>query len=187
MQRFLGIDLGGETIKLAELVQNHGVLSFSRKWLVEHRKDPTVALRLLLNEIDWNSLDGVACTGRLGRLLAIERVPLKTAIASGFSQLYSDLKNATVVSIGSHGFAVLEIRSSEHQILRENSRCSQGTGNFLRQLVERFNLTVQQASELCESVTSPAALSGRCPVILKTDMTHLANRGESRSKILAGL
>ena len=33
----------------------------------------------------------------------------------------------------------------------------------------------------------PAPLSGRCPVILKTDMTHLANKGEDRGRILAGL
>jgi activator of 2-hydroxyglutaryl-CoA dehydratase len=32
-----------------------------------------------------------------------------------------------------------------------------------------------------------ASLSGRCPVILKTDMTHLANKGENRAQILAGL
>jgi activator of 2-hydroxyglutaryl-CoA dehydratase len=46
---------------------------------------------------------------------------------------------------------------------------------------------VEQASALCENVTDPAPLSGRCPVILKTDMTHLANKGEDRHRILAGL
>ncbi len=54
-------------------------------------------------------------------------------------------------------------------------------------LVERFDLSIEEASELCEAVEDPAPLSGRCPVILKTDMTHLANKGESRARILAGL
>jgi predicted CoA-substrate-specific enzyme activase len=72
-------------------------------------------------------------------------------------------------------------------VLRENNRCAQGTGNFLRQLVERFSLSVEEASELCVGVDDPAPLSGRCPVILKTDMTHLANKGEERSRLLAGL
>ena len=40
---------------------------------------------------------------------------------------------------------------------------------------------------MCERVEDPAPLSGRCPVILKTDMTHLANKGEDRARILAGL
>jgi predicted CoA-substrate-specific enzyme activase len=94
---------------------------------------------------------------------------------------------STLVSIGSHGFSVLELRDSGAEVFRENSRCSQGTGNFLRQLVERFDLSIEEASALVEGETEPAPLSGRCPVILKTDMTHLANKGESRSRILAGL
>ncbi|MFH1573396.1 MAG: BadF/BadG/BcrA/BcrD ATPase family protein, partial [Acidobacteriota bacterium] len=72
-------------------------------------------------------------------------------------------------------------------VFRENSRCSQGTGNFLRQLVGRFSLTVEEAGELCAAVDDPAPLSSRCPVILKTDMTHLANKGVDRERILAGL
>jgi activator of 2-hydroxyglutaryl-CoA dehydratase/predicted nucleotide-binding protein (sugar kinase/HSP70/actin superfamily) len=79
------------------------------------------------------------------------------------------------------------LRAGGLEVLRENSRCSQGTGNFLRQLCERFELTPAQASELCADVEKSAPLSGRCPVILKTDMTHLANKGENREAILAGL
>jgi activator of 2-hydroxyglutaryl-CoA dehydratase len=82
---------------------------------------------------------------------------------------------------------VLEIRPGGIEVFRENSRCSQGTGNFLRQLVERFELTVETASELCADVADPAPLSGRCPVILKTDMPHLANMGVERARIVAGL
>ncbi|MGH7057677.1 MAG: BadF/BadG/BcrA/BcrD ATPase family protein, partial [Acetobacteraceae bacterium] len=94
---------------------------------------------------------------------------------------------ATIVSIGSHGFSILALRENGTEIFRENSRCSQGTGNFLRQLVGRFSVTIEEASELCTAVRQPAVLSGRCPVILKTDMTHLANKGEERPAILAGL
>ncbi|MCL2326591.1 MAG: acyl-CoA dehydratase activase-related protein, partial [Proteobacteria bacterium] len=94
---------------------------------------------------------------------------------------------ATIVSIGSHGFSVLEMRDKEREVYRENTRCSQGTGNFLMQLVERFGLSIDEASKLCEDVANPSPLSGRCPVILKTDMTHLANGGQSHARIVAGL
>ena len=50
----------------------------------------------------------------------------------------------------------------------------------------RFGLTVEEASELCDHAEA-SPLSGRCPVILKTDMTHLANKGEDKARILAGL
>jgi len=196
-ERYLGIDLGAETVKVVELRRGpdgngdggsaaHG-LRVARRLVVEHCKEPATALRRLLPELAWEGVTAAAATGRASRMLDLERVPTKAALAKGVGFRFPEHDPGTVVSIGSHGFAVLEIRGAEHTLYRENSRCSQGTGNFLRQLVERFDLTVEQASALSAGVERPAALSGRCPVILKTDMTHLANKGEDRAAILAGL
>ncbi len=185
-KRFIGLDVGAETIKAVELTLAGGVLRRGRKELIEHRKAPGPALLGLLEGWEWDGLAGAAACGRLSRELALQRVPVKQAQISALRWLRGD-RASTVVSIGSHGFSVLELRKSGAEVFRENSRCSQGTGNFLRQLVERFNLGIDEASALVEGETEPAALSGRCPVILKTDMTHLANKGESCSRILAGL
>ncbi|MCA9676635.1 MAG: CoA activase [Myxococcales bacterium] len=186
VERFLGIDVGAETVKVVELCVSGDVPAVGRRWCVEHHKDPSAALRRVLVEADWATVRGAAATGRASRNVELERVPTKAALASGVRHRFPGLEPATVVSIGAHGFGVLELRPSG-DVYRENSRCSQGTGNFLRQLVERFELTVEEASELCADVATPAALSGRCPVILKTDMTHLANKGEDRAAIVAGL
>ena len=185
-QRFLGIDVGAETIKVIELLRDGPELRIGRRQLVEHHKEPTQRLLDLLAEFDWDNLDGAAVSGRLARLVRLPRIPTKQAQTRGFRFLFGD-RPATVVSIGGHGFSVLELRPNGLEVLRENSRCSQGTGNFLRQLCERFELTPAQASEVCADVEKSAPLSGRCPVILKTDMTHLANKGEKREAILAGL
>jgi predicted CoA-substrate-specific enzyme activase len=185
-QRFLGLDVGAETIKVVELSGWHGALECTRKALVEHHKTPCAALLRLLEDWDWEGLSGAAACGRLSRELDLQRVPIKQAQVAALRRLRGD-RATTVISIGSHGFSVLELRNSGAEVFRENSRCSQGTGNFLRQLVERFDLSIDQASALVEDETEAAPLSGRCPVILKTDMTHLANKGESRSRILAGL
>ena len=185
-QRFLGIDVGAETIKVLELTRENGALRVGRRELVEHGKRPGPALLELLRDWDWDAVDGAAACGRLSRLLNLPRVPLKQAQAAGYRFRFES-HPATVISIGSHGFSVLELRPGGPEVFRENSRCSQGTGNFLRQLVERFSLAIGEASELCADVAEPIPLSGRCPVILKTDMTHLANKGEDRARILAGL
>ncbi len=184
--RYLGIDLGAESLRVVELTRAGAELRWTRRAVVEHHKAPGPRLLSLLAEFDWSSLRGAAVSGRFARLLRLPEVPVKQAQTAGYRFLHGD-EPATVVSIGSHGFSVLELRASGAQVFRSNSRCSQGTGNFLRQLVERFGLTVEQADEICACTTDPAPLSGRCPVILKTDMTHLANRGESRARILAGL
>ena len=189
-ERFVGIDLGAETIKIVELVREDDIcnrrLRRGRVELVEHDKEPADALLAALASWDWSLVSGAAVSGRFSRLLRLPRVPTKQAQTHGFRWLFDD-QPATVISIGGHGFSVLELRNSGVEVFRENSRCSQGTGNFLRQLVARFDLSIEQASKMCEVVDNPAPLSGRCPVILKTDMTHLANKGECRGRILAGL
>lgn len=185
-ERFIGIDLGAETLKLVELIREHGDLRPGRRIVLEHGKEPGPPLLKILAEWDWPTVSGAAVSGRLSRQVHLPRVPTPQAQSKGFRHLHPR-DPATLVSIGSHGFSVLELRSSNREVYRENSRCSQGTGNFLRQLIERFALSVEAASELCAEVDKAAPLSGRCPVILKTDMTHLANKGEDKARILAGL
>jgi len=185
-QRFIGIDIGAETLKIAELVRTDGSFLVARRELLEHNKAPEAALFRALENWGWDGIQGAAVCGRLSRIVNLPRIPAKQAMTLGYRFLCAD-RPGTVVSLGNHGFSVLELRASGLEVLRENSRCAQGTGNFLRQLIERFSLTIEEASELCADVEDPAPLSGRCPVILKTDMTHLANKGEERARILAGL
>ena len=185
-ERYVGIDVGAEALKVVELTRRRGELQWTGRWRAEHHKQPVEGLRSILETLSWEALAGAAVSGRLSRQVSLPRVPTQRAQARGYRFLFGH-DPATVVSIGSHGFSVLELRSGGVERFRENSRCSQGTGNFLRQLVERFDISIEEASELCAGVGDPAPLSGRCPVILKTDMTHLANKGESRARILAGL
>jgi len=185
-QRFIGIDIGAETLKAVELVRRDGSLFLTKRRLVEHNKRPGPALLAILSDWEWPSVQGAAVSGRLSRHVNLPHVPVKQAMTHGY-RFFVPNQPGTVVALGSHGFSVLELRGSGLELLRENSRCAQGTGNFLRQLVERFSITMEEASEMCADVDDPAQLSGRCPVILKTDMTHLANKGEGKTRILAGL
>lgn len=185
-RRFLGIDIGAETVKVVELIIDEGRQSFGRRERAEHHKNPAAGLTRMLERFDWGTVSGAMVTGRLSRLVDLPGVPVKQAQARAWATR-SGGQPATIISIGAHGFSVLELHPEGVDVFRENSRCSQGTGNFLGQLVERFGLSVEEASELCADATDAATLSGRCPVILKTDMTHLANKGEDRAGILAGL
>ena len=185
-RRFVGIDVGAETVKLVELRGTENGLHIERVEILEHGKNPRPVLQETLHRWNWLAVDRAAVSGRFSSQINLPRVPAKQAQWRGYRFLFGD-EPATIVNIGSHGFTVLEVRGNDLTVFRENTRCSQGTGNFLRQLVERFSLTVEEASVLCADVPNPAPLSGRCPVILKTDMTHLANKGEDRARILAGL
>ncbi len=186
MARFIGVDMGAEALKVVELVRERDALRVARRAIAEHHKEPGPRLLDILSRWSWDGVTAAAVTGRLGRQVQLQRVPVKQAQAAAHRFLQGPAP-ATLVSIGSHGFSALELREGGQEVYRENSRCAQGTGNFLRQLVERFDLSVEEAAELAAGVEEAAPLSGRCPVILKTDMTHLANKGERKERILAGL
>jgi predicted CoA-substrate-specific enzyme activase len=204
IERFIGIDIGAETIKAVELQRRGAELSWSRHEVVEHHKEPRERLLEMLADWRWHEVGAAAVTGRMSRQVSLPRVPSKQALWRGFALLQQSGdrgrvaansipgdeptdETATVVSVGSHGFSVLELRAGGAKTYRENSRCSQGTGNFLRQLVERFDIEFEYAAQLVSGIADPVPLSSRCPVILKTDITHLANKGEARERILAGL
>ena len=183
----LGIDVGAETLKMVLVEEDQGAMKLLWRWEQPHLKDPQAGLRAALGSLGLDRIERVAVTGRLRSVIAAAPVPTKAALRRGAQWLRPDAGSMTVLSIGARGFSALEIRETGQDWFQQNSRCSQGTGNFLEQLVERFGLSVEEASQMCADVTDPCALSGRCPVILKSDMTHLANCGEDRRRILAGL
>ena len=183
---FVGIDVGAENVKLVAIERRGAGVGIAAQHEAAHHKDPESTVRALLGRLGGQPIAGVAATGLLARILRMEKVPTKAALRRGARAVHPELPALTVVSIGGHGFSVLELGARGEEWFQQNSRCSQGTGNFLSQLVWRFGLTVEEASELCDHAEA-SPLSGRCPVILKTDMTHLANKGEDKARILAGL
>ena len=183
----LGIDVGSENVKLVTITLRAGRPHVLWRRVQPHHRQPQAVLRSLLGEIDLAALTHVAATGRLQRTVAGKSVPTKASLRRGLQVLRPDLERFTALSIGARGFSVLEVHDRGRDWYQQNARCAQGTGSFLAQLVRRFGLEVEQASALCDAVAVPSQLSARCPVILKTDMTHLANKGEDRASILAGL
>lgn len=182
--KLAGIDIGAETIKY--VILDGSPLTITAHDTVVHEKQIEPALRAILDKLRAQDVEQVAVCGRYANHFTIRNYPAQAVQKRGLTQLFGDAQ-VTYVTIGCNGFSVLERRGSGADVFRENSRCSQGTGNFLRQLVERFDLELSEADALCNDAERACALSGRCPVILKTDMTHLANRGEDQAAILAGV
>lgn len=182
--KYAGIDFGAETIKYA--IYDDSSQQIVDHQSVEHHKAIQITLDRVLSSLLAQNVHAVAVCGRFANLIHLKNYPAQAVQKRGLEYLFPNTP-ITYVNIGCNGFGVLEKRTNGADIMRENSRCSQGTGNFLRQLIERFDLDLRDADALCDDIQTPSQLSGRCPVILKTDMTHLANRGDPQPNILAGV
>ena len=110
MARYIGIDVGAESIKVAELTREGKSLRWTRRHIAEHHKNPSQTLLGLLRTVNWERIDGAAVCGRLSRQVSLLRVPAKQAQAAGVRFLHGT-EPVSVVSIGSHGFSVLELRA----------------------------------------------------------------------------
>jgi predicted CoA-substrate-specific enzyme activase len=59
-----------------------------------------------------------------------------------------------------------------------HNRCAAGSGEFLIQQIDRFNLTLEEAIERAKLGNS-IQLASRCSVYCKTDVTHKLNKAEA--------
>ena len=93
--RFVGIDLGTESIKVVELAGEGGGLSCVRREFSRHDKEPVARLGGILGRIDWPGVDGAAACGRMGRQVLLPRIPVKQAQVRGYRLLYGHRSGTT--------------------------------------------------------------------------------------------
>ncbi len=119
IKKYLGIDVGAEGIKLVELQEKDGNLTIVKKEHYEHGKNPQRLLCELYKKNDAENFDAISITGRFSKQFNAARIPVQQAQSRGFKYLYPE-QAGTLVSIGSHGFSVLEVRSKDREVFREN-------------------------------------------------------------------
>ena len=95
-----------------------------------------------------------------------------------------------LVSVGARGYGVLararEIGEDDRIHYIENDKCSSGTGENIRKIASRFGLTVEEADKLALGAEKSIAITARCSVFAKTEMTHYANQGKPSSDLFRG-
>jgi predicted CoA-substrate-specific enzyme activase len=167
----------------------------NKKVLVEnsfrcaHEGNPRKAFIEYIKEIDKNTVDRIAVTGRTFRkhidLTNIsEPEALEHALKSAFSdERFPDM----VISSGGETQLVYTINSNGGiNAVHSGNKCASGTGEFFLQQIRRMDLSLNQAVEMASSGVAHK-IAGRCSVFCKSDCTHALNKGELRENIAAGL
>ena len=187
---FLGVDLGKVTTSLAvgELSAD-GELRVLETRAERHLGDPLRPFLELYRELDAGRLAGLAATGVYGERLgepALGGVPEEIAQEQAAAWLFPD-GPVNVVRVGGGGYSVFTRDAAGNVRYEANERCSAGTGETVEGLCSRLGRSLEDAVALAEASPDGVAVTSRCAVFAKSELTHFANQGESHGRIFRGL
>jgi predicted CoA-substrate-specific enzyme activase len=184
MEKFVGLDAGSVSVKLAVL-DNAGNILDTR--YVRHKGMPLSTAFDLLRDLDPSLSLGI--TGSAGRLIAgiLGIQPVNEIVAQSYStkKLYPHVK--TIIEMGGEDSKLIVFQEGRIQEFSMNSVCAAGTGSFLDQQAERLNLSIEEFSDIALESKNPPRIAGRCSVFAKSDMIHLQQIATPLKDIVAGL
>ncbi len=91
-----------------------------------------------------------------------------------------------LLSVGGRGYSVLAREASGRSHYLENDKCSSGTGETMQRMAARFGMDIAAADELAMGTEESTAITARCSVFAKSEMTHHANAGASAASLFRG-
>jgi len=194
----LGLCMGASTVSIVQLEldpsrkpdpagkTNPRVIDYS---LHPHEGDPKQTLLDAFSQIDLESFDRIAATGRKFRkFLNLSSIPEPQAVEIAYPYVKpADVDCPAVVSAGGETFMVYALdRSGRIANVITGNKCASGTGEFFLQQLRRMDVSLDEAAKWA-AVEEAHLVSGRCSVFCKSDCTHATNKGVPRSQVTAGL
>jgi len=184
MERFIGLDAGSVSVKLAVLDSKGNIL---KTRYVRHKGKPLTVAYELLCDIDPAS--SLSITGSAGKLIAhiLGFKPVNEVIAQSYStkKLYPHVR--TIIEMGGEDSKLILLEDGKVKEFSMNSVCAAGTGSFLDQQAERLKLSIEEFSNVALESKNPPRIAGRCSVFAKSDMIHLQQIATPLQDIVAGL
>lgn len=185
----IGLCLGSTRISMATIeISGSGSINVFKTDSVNHNGNMTATLQTILNSIQEDPCR-IAVTGRKQRSrLGYHSISEGEAVESAYHYLRDKYSGYdTIVSAGGETFIAYKLDG--HGKIRDvftGNKCASGTGEFFLQQLKRMGLTVENAMAIVD-LDNPYKTAGRCSVFCKSDCTHALNKGEPKSRVIAGL
>ncbi|MCC6217594.1 MAG: hypothetical protein IT376_22235 [Polyangiaceae bacterium] len=117
---------------------------------------------------------------------ALTGLPEDACLEAALALLPGLVGPLNLVSVGARGYAAL-VRDSEGRAhYLENDKCSSGTGETMVKTASRFGMTLEEADRLAARAEGSIAITARCSVFAKSEMTHFGNQGEPADRLFRG-
>lgn len=187
--RVAGCDLGKSTLKLAVgALGDAGDVSPILTRIVEHGGQPLDAFRALYREEALSSCVAIAATGVHAEELSapVARLPERACLEAALAARPELRGPLNVVSIGARGYSVLTRDDTGRFRYLENDKCSSGTGETMVKIAGRFGVDIAEADRMACEASETIAITARCSVFAKSEMTHFGNQGRPADALFRG-
>ncbi|MBI2059549.1 MAG: hypothetical protein HYT87_07230 [Nitrospirae bacterium] len=185
-----GCDLGKSTAKFVVGRIGPGpTLSIDSSHVVDHNGKPLEAFQRWYLDHDINRCSVLAATGLHADEIAspaLGGLPEDACLEAALRFRTDLVGPIRVVSVGARGYAVLCRNEDGRFTHLQSDKCSSGTGETMVKTAARFGMTVGEADELALGADESVAITARCSVFAKSEMTHFGNQGEAADRLFKG-
>ena len=186
MAKFLGIDVGSTTVKVAVLSESREILYTSYERHFARVKECVLGQLAIVDEKFGGDFH-ISITGSAGLGLAerskIAFVQEVQAAFTAIRRYYPDADAA--VELGGEDAKIIFITGGTEQ--RMNGSCAGGTGAFIDQMATLLNISVGEMDELSMKAEKVYPIASRCGVFAKSDIQPLLNQGARKEDISASI
>ena len=187
--RIAAADLGKRTAKLLVGVIGESGLVVESSTVVDHGGRPLDAFARWYDEAAVSGCAALGVTGLYADEIAapaLAPLPEDACLAAALDVLPELRGPRNLVSVGARGYAVLVRDGSGRVHYVENDKCSSGTGETMVKTAARFGMTIEQADRIASAASLSIAITARCSVFAKSEMTHFGNQGEPADRLFRG-
>ena len=191
-----GIDLGKSFARAVVLAQGaDGLVEVVSTLYEDHGGDPIRWFADWYRQRRPASLATLAVTGlHSDRLEAVvPRFPEDLCQQTALDHFHPEPVTVNLVRVGARGYGTLTRQAASGEPgagaihdYYENDKCSSGSGENLARIASRFGVSISEADDLAWEVSDPMPIAARCSVFSKSELTHYANQGFPRNRLLAG-
>lgn len=194
--RAAGCDLGKASVSLVLLdVPDSGDPTVVKTWTEAHEGKPFEVLARLYAEHHLAGFAALGATGIYADELSdpVHVLPEEACLTAALDFDKALPETLNLLSIGGRGYRALTRRvfgenGSRQARVRylESDKCSSGTGENAQRMAARFGLSLAEADTLALAAQGTCAITARCSVFAKSEMTHHANEGKSSGELFRG-
>ncbi|MCX7705796.1 MAG: acyl-CoA dehydratase activase [bacterium] len=188
----IGIDVGSISTNVVAIDTDKNLVT---KVYIRTAGRPIEAVKKgisILYEKLGTNMEVVACgTTGSGRYLTGDLVGADIVIneitAQARAAVHIDPEVDTIFEIGGQDSKYIYLQNGVIVDFEMNKICAAGTGSFLEEQSERFNIPIENFGRIALSAESPLDLGERCTVFMETNVYAHFQKGASIPDILAGL